>query len=72
MAVACGAKIIEKHITINKKMSGPDHKISMEPKDFKLFIRKIRETEIILGKEEKKINKVEIDTLRSTKKYLWP
>ena len=68
LAVACGAKIIEKHITINKKMSGPDHKISMEPKDFKLFIKKIRETEIILGKEEKKINKVEIDTLRSTKK----
>jgi N,N'-diacetyllegionaminate synthase len=49
-------------------MFGPDHKISMEPNDFKLFIKKIREAEIILGKEEKKINKVEMDTLRSTKK----
>lgn len=68
LAVACGAKVIEKHITIDKKLSGPDHKISMDPKQFKLYIEEIRKTEKILGKYEKKINKVELDVLHSTKK----
>ena len=68
LAVACGAKVIEKHITINKKLHGPDHKISMDPKEFKLYVNMIRKTEIILGKSVKKINKVELNTLSSTKK----
>ncbi len=68
LAAGCGAKIIEKHITISKKMFGPDHKISMEPKEFNIFVNKIRKTETILGKYEKKINKVELNTLQSTKK----
>ena len=34
-AVALGAEVIEKHLTLNKNMKGPDHKASLEPKDFK-------------------------------------
>lgn len=68
LAVACGAKVIEKHITINNKFHGPDHKISMGPKEFKLYVKEIRETEKILGSFDKKINKVELDTINSTKK----
>ena len=34
-AVSLGAKIIEKHITLNRNLSGPDHKASLEPKEFK-------------------------------------
>lgn len=55
LAVACGAKIIEKHFTLNKKLSGPDHKASADPKDFKLYVKKIRDTENFLGSETKKI-----------------
>ena len=34
LSIACGASVIEKHITLSKKMNGPDHKISMAPKEF--------------------------------------
>ena len=39
IAVAYGAKIIEKHLTLNKNYSGPDHKASIEPKEFKEMIK---------------------------------
>lgn len=64
-AVAMGAKIIEKHFTLNRKMSGPDHLASMEPSEFKNMVHKIRNIEQALGngiKEptdaEKEISKV--------------
>ena len=39
IAVAYGAKIIEKHLTLNKNYSGPDHKASIEPKEFKKWFK---------------------------------
>ena len=38
IAVALGAKVIEKHFTLNKKMKGPDHSISCDPKQLKEII----------------------------------
>lgn len=58
-AVALGARVIEKHLTINKRSPGPDHSISLNPKEFFLMVEKIRKTEISLGKEEKNITKSE-------------
>ena len=49
-AVAMGATIIEKHLTLNNHMSGPDHKASLNPKKFKELINSIRKVEILLGK----------------------
>tara|TARA_E500000178_G_scaffold337844_1_gene377527 strand:+ start:4930 stop:5934 length:1005 start_codon:yes stop_codon:yes gene_type:complete len=54
VALGLGAKIIEKHITINEKLSGPDHKASLNPKEFKEFISKIRDTESMLGSRLRK------------------
>ena len=54
-AVALGAKVIEKHITLNKKMSGPDHKASADINQFKELVKSIRTTEIALGNENKTI-----------------
>lgn len=48
-AVAMGAKVIEKHFTIDKNMDGPDHKASMEPEELKEFVKAIRKTEKLLG-----------------------
>jgi len=59
-AIALGAKVIEKHITLSKNMNGPDHKASMEPKDFLNYVKYIRNTEDLLGKYEKKPSKSEI------------
>ncbi len=44
-AVALGAQVIEKHLTLSKLMYGPDPKYSMEPAEFKLFVQSIREAE---------------------------
>jgi N-acetylneuraminate synthase len=48
-AVALGAVIIEKHFTLDKNLSGPDHKASLEPDELKQMVRSIREVELALG-----------------------
>jgi len=48
VAIARGAKIIEKHFTINKKMHGPDHALSMEPDELKQIVDYSKKFERIL------------------------
>ena len=52
-AVALGAKVIEKHFTLDRNLPGPDHRASLEPIDLKLMISAIRKTEIALGSDQK-------------------
>ena len=52
-AVAMGVTVIEKHFTLSKKMKGPDHKASLEPKEFKQMVSKIRNIEKAIGRFEK-------------------
>jgi len=52
-AVSLGAKIIEKHFTINKKLPGPDHSFALEPDELKMMVNAIRNCEKSLGSEEK-------------------
>lgn len=42
-AVACGAKVIEKHFTLDRSLPGPDHKASLEPDELTHMIRAIRQ-----------------------------
>ena len=48
-ATARGACIIEKHFTLNKNMSGPDHKASLEPDELTAMITAIRTVELAMG-----------------------
>lgn len=48
-AVARGAVLIEKHFTLDKKMSGPDHKASLDPCELKSMVDAIRAVELSLG-----------------------
>ena len=48
-AVARGAKIIEKHFTLDKNMDGPDHIASTEPDEFAAMVKAIRNIELALG-----------------------
>ncbi len=48
-AVALGAKVIEKHFTLNRDMEGPDHKASLEPQELKQMVIAIRNTERALS-----------------------
>lgn len=59
-AVAKGARVIEKHVTLSKNLKGPDHKSSATISEFKLLVKKIRDLEIILGNENKKFSKEEL------------
>ena len=53
-AVAMGAKVIEKHFTLDKTMEGPDHKASLEPDELKAMVKAIRNIELALGDGVKK------------------
>ena len=58
-ATALGAKIIEKHVTLNKKMLGPDHAASLEFDTFKELVDLCRKVSISLGSDKKKFLKSE-------------
>jgi len=62
-AVAKGACIVEKHFTLNKKMSGPDQKISLEPLELLELVKGCKAVKLALGKT-KKILKKELPVLR--------
>lgn len=53
-AVARGARMIEKHITLDCTMAGPDHSASMEPRDFAALVTAIRDVEAALGDSVKR------------------
>lgn len=52
-AVARGAKVIEKHFTVDRHLPGPDHKASLEPNELRAMVRGIREVEQALGSQLK-------------------
>ncbi len=53
-AVAMGARIIEKHFTLDRTMEGPDHKASLEPAELKAMVMSIRHVEQAIGNGIKK------------------
>jgi len=69
-AVAMGAKCIEKHFTLNRKMKGPDHFASLEPKQFKGMVNAIRNIELALGNRIKKPSNSEIQNLNIVRKSI--
>ena len=54
VAAAVGASIIERHVTLDRTMDGPDHAASLEPQGFKKMVRDIHQTAIALGTGEEK------------------
>jgi N,N'-diacetyllegionaminate synthase len=69
-AVALGAQVLEKHITLSKNMKGPDHNASMNPKEFIDYVSSIRKTENLLGSYIKKPSKSEILNRRFARKSI--
>jgi len=67
-AVARGARIIEKHFTLDKNMEGPDHKASLEPEELKQMVQAIRNIERALGSGKKVPTASEIETIPSIRK----
>jgi len=59
-AAALGAKVIEKHFTLDKNMEGPDHRASLDPLELKLMVRAIRNIEKAMGDGVKKASPSEL------------
>jgi len=56
-AVYLGAKIIEKHITLNKNMEGPDHFFALQPKELRIMVEAVRKAEENTARENCRIDK---------------
>jgi len=69
-AVALGAKVIEKHFTLDRNMNGPDHKASLEPNELIKMVEAIRNVEMALGSEIKTISKSEQENISVARKSI--
>ena len=70
IAVTLGCKVVEKHFTLSKKLNGPDHRASLEPRELRKMISLIRDTEKMLGLNDKIITKSEQKTKLLVRKSL--
>ena len=70
VAIGSGAKIIEKHFTLDKKFKGPDHKSSLNPKELGQMIKLIRVFEKSVGKYKKTVSKSEVKNLLFIRKSI--
>lgn len=69
-AVAMGAKVIEKHFTLDRAMDGPDHQASLEPDELKAMVLAIRNIEMALGDGIKKPSKSESKNISIARKSI--
>jgi len=69
-AVTLGAKVIEKHFTLDRNMDGPDHKASLEPNELKMMVKSIRNIEKAMGDGIKRCNKNEENTKNVARKSI--
>jgi N-acetylneuraminate synthase/N,N'-diacetyllegionaminate synthase len=70
IATALGAVVIEKHITTDKNLPGPDHKASLEPDELKTMITEIRNVEKALGSFDKKPTESEKKIMKIVRKSI--
>jgi len=70
MAATLGAVIIEKHLTLDRSLPGPDHKASLEPTELKNMVTEIRNVEKALGRSEKKPTKSEKEIMKNVRKSI--
>ena len=69
-AVALGAKVIEKHFTLDRGLPGPDHKASLEPDELKKMVKAIRNVEKALGSGVKRPTQSELKVMKVARRSL--
>lgn len=70
MAVALGATIVEKHITLDSSLPGPDHELALEPSELETMIDTIRRAEKSLGTGEKQVLDIEEPVVQSARRSI--
>jgi N-acetylneuraminate synthase/N,N'-diacetyllegionaminate synthase len=69
-AVALGANVVEKHLTLDRSMPGPDHAASLEPDEFRSMVDAVRNIESAIGDGVKVPTAAEADIARVARKSL--
>lgn len=69
-AAALGARIIEKHFTLDKTLPGPDHRASLDPAELALMVRQIRNIGQALGSAEKRVSPSERPNIEVARKSI--
>ncbi len=70
VAIGLGARVIEKHITLDKNLPGPDHAASADPEEFLRLCQAIREAELTLGSARKEPGVAEIENAQGMRRSL--
>lgn len=69
-AVALGATVIEKHFTLDKNLPGPDHTASLDPEEFQMLVKAIRNVEKSFGDGIKKPSPSETRNIKIVRKSI--
>lgn len=69
-AIPMGAKVVEKHFTLDKSLEGPDHKASLSPDELKFFVKLVKKVDDFMGTDIKKPSLSELKTRESLQKCL--
>lgn len=67
-ALTLGATVLEKHVTLDRSLPGPDHKASMEPDEFARMVTKLKATKTALGDGIKRVQQAEIANKKIARK----
>lgn len=70
ISVAMGARVIEKHFTLDKSLAGPDHKASSTPEEFAELVQNVRRSERMLGRPRKACQEEERQMAEVSRKSL--
>lgn len=69
-AVALGARVFEKHLTLDRNMPGPDHQASLEPAQMKIYCDTLRKVHRALGDGVKRIMTCEVDARKAFRRFI--
>ena len=70
VAYMLGARVFEKHFTLNRSWKGTDHSFSLEPQGLEKLVRNLKRIPILLGSKEKRLLKSEIEPLKKMQKSI--
>ena len=71
-AYVLGARVIEKHFTLNHSWKGTDHALSLEPQGMESLVNNIKRISIAMGKAEKVVLEQEKSAIEKMGKSIWP
>ena len=69
-AAALGARVIEKHFTLDRSLPGPDHRASLIPEELEAMVKAVRNIELALGSPDKKVTESERKNMGVARKFI--